>query len=618
MPNALLTCPKNPITFWSFDEALKMVSKKSAFPPLGLLTIAGMMPPESYTLRLVDINVTPLRDEDLEWADIVITSSMIIHWQSLEEIMARCNAYGVPVLNGGPLPTQYYDELEGNGVFYLGEAENGFLDVVERMISDPGSTERETIDRRGKFRDLALTPLPRWDLIDLHDYSNMVIQMTRGCPESCTFCNIPSLYGKDTRVKGKSRIIEELDALYHEGWRGAVMAVDDNFVGNRDKIRAAMEEEVIPWQRERDYPFQFHTQASIRLSDDPDLLEAMYQAGFDKVFAGIESPVEESLKFMGAQKNLQGGAPLLDKVRILQRTGFEVQAGFIMGLDTDPDDIADRTIAFIREAGIPVAMVGILGVLRDTPDYKRFGRAGRLIQGAKYTGDSGIFNRELSYVPVMDPKELLDRHRTAVETLNSPKIFFERCSTFFDNRTRFPISKMPITGTEIKALFRSLWRQGLAGHYRLEYWKFMFRTLRSHPKSFPDAIRLAVQGHHLILTTQQALHVDEMKSFFSEALEHLERFREGTREAFQRNVGAYASRFMQAIHARFEDFQDDRRRTLHHNAEVLRMAAQEYYHTVREEFRHQVQGSLEKFQGEIQGILDSYVPDDGVLPQRAP
>ncbi|HCR19066.1 MAG TPA: hypothetical protein DIU35_16430, partial [Candidatus Latescibacteria bacterium] len=509
------------------------------------------------------------------------------------------------------------EEIEGEAVFYLGEAENGFLDLVEDMIADPKSVTRRYVDRRGQFQELTTTPLPRWDLIDLRSYSNMVVQITRGCPESCTFCNIPSLYGKTTRVKEKSRIIQELDALYDIGWRGAIMAVDDNFVGNSDGIRVALEEEVIPWQRERGYPFQFHTQASIRVSDDPALLEAMYLAGFDKIFAGIESPVEESLKFMGARKNLQGDTPLLDKVKILQKSGFEVQAGFIMGLDTDPDDIADRMIAFIREAGIPISMVGILGVLRDTPDYKRFSRAGRLVEDAKYTGDSGIFNRNLSYVPLMDPDDLLDRHRTAVETLNSPEIFFERCMTHFDHRGRRPIKCAPLRLQEVKAFFRSLWRQGVVSGYGREYWKYLGKVMAKYPTSLPDAIRLAVQGHHLIVTTQQALHVDEVKTFFDEALEHLEHYCAGYRDAFQQNVGAYASRLMRTIHNRFEHFNDDRS-TLQHNSAVLLKAAQDSYAAVREEFRHQVREPLERFQREIERLVETYTGDEGSLPQQAP
>ena len=612
MPNALLVSPMNPVTFWSFDEALKVIDKKVAFPPLGLLTIAGMMS-DSYDVRMVDMNAHPLMDEDLEWADIVITSSMIIHWHSLEDVIARCNGKGVPVLNGGPLPTQYYEEIEGDAVFYLGEAENGFMDIVDRLTTGSATVEREYVDRRGKFQDLAVTPLPRWSLIDFDDYSNMVIQVTRGCPESCTFCNIPSLYGKITRLKSKSRMVQELDALYDSGWRGAVMAVDDNFVGNRDEIRQSLEDEVVPWQQERGYPFQFHTQASIRVSDDPQLLEAMYKAGFDKVFAGIESPVEESLKFMGAQKNLQGNTPLLDKVKILQETGFEVQAGFIIGLDTDPDDIAERTIAFIREAGIPVAMVGILGVLRDTPDYKRFSRQGRLVEGAKYTGDSGVFSRELSYVPLIDPDTLLERHRWTVETLNSPEIFFERCLTFFNNRGRHPIANSPVRLLEIKAFFRSIWRQGIRNrNYRWQYWKFMLQVLLKHPASLADAVRLAVQGHHLILTTQRALQVDEVKTFLDEALEHLEHFKNGYRSAYRKNTETYAGRLMRAVHHRFEHFQDDHR-TMQHHAKVLRGAAQEYYQATCEEFQHQIREPLERFQQDTDHLLRTFSSERAAL-----
>ncbi|HAA76490.1 TPA: hypothetical protein DCE37_15355 [Candidatus Latescibacteria bacterium] len=600
MPNALLISPQNPITFWSFDEALKMIGKKNAFPPLGLLTIAGMMP-DRYDLRLIDMNVKDLRPQDLEWADVVITSSMIIHWSSLEDVIARCNEAAVPVLNGGPLPTQYHEEIDGEAVFYLGEGENGFIDLVDEMAANPGGAERMTIDRRGEFRDLVNTPLPRWDLIDFRDYSNMVVQTTRGCPESCTFCNIPSLYGKKTRIKAKSRIVQELDALYDAGWRGAIMAVDDNFVGNADAIRESLESDVIPWQAERGYPFQFHTQASIRVSDDELLLEAMWKAGFDKVFAGIESPVEESLKFMGARKNLQGNTPLLDKVKKLQTFGFEVQAGFIMGLDTDPADIHERMIAFIRDAGIPVAMVGILGVLRDTPDYKRFKRAGRLIEGAKYSGDSGVFSRQLSYVPKIDAELLINMHRYTVETLNSPEIFFERCTTLFEHHKRRPLGSVPIRWPEIRATLLSIWKQGIVGSYRSIYWKFLIDTASVHPEHLPDAVRLAVQGHHLITTTQQALHVDDVKNFFEIATAELEKFADGSREALHQ-AEEYASGLMRAIQHHFDQGSGEVR-ALRANADILLKAANVYCDAVKNEFQHQVSEPLEKFQEEIERIV---------------
>jgi hypothetical protein len=260
--------------------------------------------------------------------------------------------------------------------------------------------------------------------------------------------------------------------------------------------------------------------------------------------------------------------------------------------------------------------VGILGVLRDTPDYKRFSRSGRLVEGVKYTGDSGIFSRELSYVPLIDPGELFERHRKVVETLNGPDAYFDRCMTLFDHLGRRPFGASSIGMAEIAALVRSFLRQGIFGGYRRRYWSFLLHTLRHHPGHFQDAMRLAVQGHHLILATQQALHVDDMKTFFSEAVEHLEGYCQGYREAFQRNVGAYASRLMQTIHHRFAHFQDEQR-TLQHNAEVLLKAAQEYYDGLRKEFRHQVREPLEKFQQEIERILATYAGGATLQPQGA-
>lgn len=611
MTHALLVYPEQPVTFWSFDEALKVIGKKSAFPPLGLLTIAGMIP-DGYDLRLVDMNVESLEDADLEWADVVVTSSMIIHWHSLETVIKRCNQKQIPVLNGGPLPTQYHEEIEGDAVFYLGEAENGFLDVLENLVQGGNEKGRQYVDRRDTFQSLKKTPLPRWDLIDFEQYSSMVLQITRGCPESCTFCNIPSLYGKTARLKTSSRVVEELDALYDAGWRGSVMAVDDNFVGNRKEIRQTLEDEVIPWQKERAYPFVFHTQASIRVSDDLALLEAMHQAGFDKVFAGIESPVEESLKFMGARKNLQGSTSLLDKVKVLQEYGMEVQAGFIMGLDTDPDDIGERMVAFIQAAGIPVAMVGILGVLRDTPDYKRYKRQGRLIEGVKYTGDSGIFSRQLSFVPVGDPDALLNSHRDTMQILNSPAKFFDRCRTHYARRTRRPVNMMAIGKTEVLAFFRSLWHQGVRGSYKKAYWKFLAYMLHHHPRDFADGVRLAVQGNHLIVTTQQALQVDEVKTFLDEALVYLKAFGDDYKETFHRNVDS-ASQKMHELQGRLKLLEDDYH-TLQQNADVLLHAAQEYQQHIRAEFQYQVTEPLEKFQQEIETILAAYAQQHGVQP----
>ena len=612
MAKALLIYPKNPVTFWSFDEALKIAKKKSAFPSLGLLTIAGMLP-DNYEMRHVDLNVTPLDDEDIVWADIVLTSSMIIHWHSLGEIIALCNDLGTPVLNGGPLPTQYSKDIEGKAVFYLGEAENGFVDLVEQMIEAGPDNQRAHIDYRGKFNSLAGTPNPRWDLIDFNDYTSMVLQFTRGCPEACTFCNIPSLYGKITRLREKNQTLKEFEVLYEAGWRGPVMAVDDNFVGNSETICELLEEAIIPWQQERGYPFSLATQASIRVSDNPRLVEAMRLGGFDKIFCGIESPAKESLKFMGAQKNLQGDRSLLDKVKVLQNSGLEVMAGFIIGLDADPDDIAEQMVEFIQDAAIPISMVGILGVLPDTPDFKRFKRLDRLIENVKYTGDSGLFNRILSFIPAIPPETLFARHRKVVETINSPENYFERCLRLFEHQHHPLCTQRPLTLDLLKAALRALWTQGVIADYRAHYWKFLFKVASKHPRKLGDAIARAVSGHHLIMTTKEALQVDNLYTFLKEAPPNFKQYCNGHRDVFQPNGRPQTLELFKLVHQPFKGVRDDFE-GLRHKGTILIEIAEQQCAMLREESRQQINQSLARFRKEIERILPTR---SGVSPAIA-
>ncbi len=524
MPNILLVYPENPITFWSFTESLKLLGKKAAQPPLGLLGVAALLP-EGYNPRLIDMNVEPLTDEAIEGADAVLCSSMIIHKESVRGIIQRCNRLETPIMLGGPYPTQYHDLIEGNATFFLGEAENGFADALEEMLYSPGEIKRSVIDTKGQFRSLEEVPLPRYDLLDLSDYVGMIIQLTRGCPEKCTFCDIPGLYGRTTRLKTEELVIREMDYLYELGWRGSVMFADDNFVGNQEEVLMKLEK-IIPWQKERCYPFHFYTQASLKMYDNPDLMEAMYQAGFDSVFIGLESPSAESLKFMGAQKNLVKGKSMLEKVLEIEKRYFKVWAGFIVGFDTDPDDISEIMIDFINSVNIEVAMVGPLGVMRGTPDYIRYDRAGRLTDKL-YTGNSGIFTDQLSYIPhdrdgnQIDPSVIMGRHKKIVETLNSPKVYFKRALQYLKIKERAPIVIPPVGKTEIRGLFNSIYRQGLRGNYKWQYWSFLAKVCIYNLKDFPSAIRSAIFGHHLITITQQASDVHELNSYLDKSLKQL-------------------------------------------------------------------------------------------------
>ncbi|MGV8168719.1 MAG: B12-binding domain-containing radical SAM protein [Candidatus Nanoarchaeia archaeon] len=537
MKNVLLIYPENPKTFWSYERALAIAGRKSMFPPTGLLTIAGMLPPD-YNIKLIDQNVTKLKDSDIAESDVVLISAMGIHKNNLEKLIARINKIGTPIMVGGPLPTQYYDRIEGEAVFFLGEAEAGFVEELDYLIKNGYDESRKVIDRRKIFKPLTETPMQRFDLLKgtVHKYQVMAVQLTRGCPESCTFCNIGSLFGKQTRLKDKSLLIKELDALYKLEWNGSVMMVDDNVAGNQQALLHILKD-VEKWQKKHNYPFSFFTQASLRIYDNKELMEQMYRAGFNQVFFGIESPSIDSLKSMAALKNIQGlgndgdfvTSEIQRKLREIQSRYFKAQAGFIIGFDKDPDNISDMMVALIENSRMGVAMVGPLGILPDTADYRKYSLAGRLVD-VLYTGDSGMFTRGLSYIPhnkdgqEISPDVVTDRVREVLERIYSPKAYFSRTLDYLKNRERKTLHHSPVNMRGVAAFFRSLFIQGVKSNYRKEYWKFLWKALRNNPKDISDAVSYAVEGHHLITVTKQMMKVDDVNQEVKSLLPDLEEY----------------------------------------------------------------------------------------------
>src|SRR5213082_846203 len=377
--NALLIYPEFPDTFWSFRHALKFIGKKSAFPPLGLLTISSMLP-KSWNRRLVDMNVRPLATADLEWADVVFASAMYVQKESLRQVIRLCKVEGKTVVMGGPYASMgLNDAIEADHVF-VGEVETtfpGFLEDFERG-------EAKAVYQAAERPPLCLTPIPDFGLAELSQYSDMSVQYSRGCPFNCEFCDIIEIYGRVPRTKSNQQIVAEFDALRDLGWRGTVFIVDDNFIGNKKNVRKLLPE-LAEWQKENGYPFSLITESSVNLADDEPLLDNMRDAGFRRVFLGIETPVEESLK--EAQKS-QNRGNLLDSVKKIQSYGMEVMAGFIVGFDNDPADIFERQIDFIRKSAIPLAMVGLLNALPETQLWRRLEREGRLLGEA--TGNNTV------------------------------------------------------------------------------------------------------------------------------------------------------------------------------------------------------------------------------------
>src|SRR6267378_7139548 len=374
----LLVYPEFPDTYWSFRHALSFIGKRSAFPPLGLLTVSAMLP-ASWERRVVDMNVRSLKSSDIEWADMVFATAMLIQKDSLRDVVNRCKAKGKRIAIGGPYVTTTMDLVDADHVF-LGEAET----TLPEFLDDLAHGEPKRTYKAAERPPLAITPVPDFHLAELKRYSSMSVQYSRGCPFNCEFCDIIEIYGRVPRTKSNQQMLAEFDALFALGWRGTVFIVDDNFIGNKKNVRGLLPE-LAAWQKRHDYPFTLLTEASVNLADDEPLLESMRQSGFRRVFLGIETPVEDSLK--EAQKS-QNRGNLLDSVKRIQSYGMEVMAGFIVGFDNDPEDIFERQIKFIRESAIPLAMVGLLNALPDTQLWKRLEREGRLLGEA--TGNNTV------------------------------------------------------------------------------------------------------------------------------------------------------------------------------------------------------------------------------------
>jgi len=481
----LLVYPEYPDTFWSFRHALKFVSKKAAFPPLGLLTVASLLP-DHWECTLIDANVEPLRDRDILASDMVFISAMSVQSASANDIIRRCNRLHRPIVAGGPLFTSSHELFGTVDHFVLNEAEV----TLGAFIRDVEDGRPRKLYASEAWADLAATPLPRWELAHLEKYSSMNIQYSRGCPYDCDFCDITVLNGRIPRTKSQGQVLAELDNILAAGWRGPVFFVDDNFIGNRRKLKKSILPAIIEWMTENGFPFWFTTEASINLADDDDLLGLMVTAGFETVFIGIESPHEESL--IGCNKVQNKNRDLIASVRKIQGAGMEVQAGFIVGFDQDPETIFDRLIDFIQESGIVTAMVGLLNAPKGTKLYERLKKEGRLLRA--FTGDNTDFS--LNFIPKMDGEILLAGYRRILHTIYAPKHFYARIFTLLRTFEPHKEHVFHVNLRYMQALGRSIVRLGIIGRERVYFWKLFLWTIVRKPKLLSLAILSAIYGFH--------------------------------------------------------------------------------------------------------------------------
>jgi len=487
--NILLIYPEYLKTFWSFEYVMKILGRKAAYPPLGLLTISSMLP-KNWNKKLVDTNTDKLNNSDIAWADYVFISGMIVQKESALKIIERVRQANKPVVAGGPLFTTSSVESHLVDHLFLGEAEHTLNDFVK----DSEQNTLKKVYQAADFPDISSTPVPDWNLVNIFSYHSMCLQYSRGCPFNCEFCDVVILNGRIPRTKTKEQVISELDALYDIGWRGSLFFVDDNLIGNKSKLKKEVLPAIIQWQQAKKYPFIFNTQVSINLSDDEELIKLMVDAGFATVFVGIETPDEKSLEECSKYHNQN--RDLVSSVKKLQNFGLEVQGGFIVGFDSDTPSIFQRQIDFIQKSGIVTAMVGLLTALPQTKLHKRLSDTNRII---KESSANNTFLSTLNFIPKMEIKTLFSGYKRIQDTIYNPRYYNERIKTFIREfkPPKRKVFRIKIHKFQLRALFGSMWLLGIKGSGRKYFWHLLLWVSVKYPGLLPYAIGYSLAGIHL-------------------------------------------------------------------------------------------------------------------------
>jgi len=478
----LLLYPQYPDTFWSFKNSLNFIKKKALMPPLGLVTIAAMLPQE-YEIKLIDMNIETLKDEHLLWADYVFISAMITQKDSVHKVVERCKTLGVKTVAGGPLFSNLHTEFPDVDYFTLDEGE----ETMPLFLEDLKNNTLKRYYRSSVKPDIKNSPVPRWDLIDLKAYVRMPIQYSRGCPYDCEFCDVVKLNGKVPRTKAPEQIVRELNAMFGAGWKGPIFFVDDNFIGNKKETKELLKA-LAEWKRTTKHKTSFKTEASLNVADDEDLMQHLREAGFNSLFIGLETPSEESLAECGKFQNKNRN--IVDSVLTLYRNGFEVSAGFIVGFDSDDTTIFKRQIEFIQKSGVVIAMVGILQAIPGTRLHERLKNENRLL--TECTGSNTDFS--LNFVPKIDPDVLVEGYKQIVKTVYSKKEYYERVLTFIRNYNH----KVEdcFTAGALSAFFKSILYMGILDKSRRYYWRTFFISLFRYPHAFTKFVTMSIYYAH--------------------------------------------------------------------------------------------------------------------------
>lgn len=481
----LLIYPAFPNTFWNFKYVLKFISKKASEPPLGLLTIAAMLP-SAWEKKVVDMNVETLEDKHILWADMVMIGAMSAQIKSVHDVISRCKKLNATIVAGGPLFTESPQDFQEVDHLILNEAEI----TLPEFLSDLEKGSLKKIYKTDKFPSLKATPIPMWELINVKKYATLDLQYSRGCPFNCEFCSITALYGHKVRTKSKEQVIAELDKLYSMRWRGSIFFVDDNFIGNKRKLKREILPALVEWMSSKKYPFSLVTECSINLADDDELLDMMGKAGFRSVFIGIETIEADSLQECNKIQNMN--RDMVSSIRKIQNSGMAVKGGFIVGFDNDHPTIFNKMGNFIQESGIVTAMIGLLNAPRGTNLYERMQKEGRLVK--EVSGQNTDFT--LNFIPKMDPAILMQGIKTLTNKIYSPKVYYKRVKAFLREFHPIPHKIQRFQFGHLKALFKSVFYLGIVGKERFYFWNLLGWTLVRRPRLISEAFVLAAYGFH--------------------------------------------------------------------------------------------------------------------------
>ena len=496
---ALLVYAQFPKTYWGIEYGLRIAGKRASLPPLGLVTMAAVLP-SAWQLRLVDMNVQSLDDEALQWADVVLVGGMHIQGDSMREVIRRAHALGKRAVVGGPGPTTAPETFPEADAIFGGEVEGREAELLalieaQRPAAHAPAGEQRRVDLDKSARpDVKRSPVPRYELLRMQEYTSMSVQYSRGCPFTCEFCDIIEIFGRLPRMKTPAQVLGELDRLYELGWRGSVFVVDDNFIGNLREVRKLLPE-LTAWQRARGMPYELYTEASVNLAKETEVVAQMVTAGFSSVFLGIETPSGVSLAAAKKRQNLK--LDLVDAVDMLTRAGLEVMGGFIVGFDTDDVGAFEIQREFLADAPIPLAMIGMLTALPGTALWRRLGAEGRLRTG--FMGDA--FGRP-NFVTAMDEETLLSGYAALMRELYSVEGYLRRCMAYLE-RTPVRASSPRLRAGWERILLRSVWHLGVKSPRRRIFWALLTKVLRRSPGHVAWAFEKAIQGEHFLRYTQE-------------------------------------------------------------------------------------------------------------------